>query len=177
MNRPSSKEVYVGSLPKHPKHDRAAPFRRVVLIAAVALSVILTMLKGAQSGWIETLHFFQYVSPPIIFAAALLCDRINARRSAFFSLVSLDLIAIAIAASRLITTATPFSGHMVLFTYGLLSSRDFKIKIFAVVLLIHTSVLKLFVWSDSATWACGALIGLLLGIVARSRAAEQIDSV
>ncbi len=138
--------------------------RRAIMFSAVVAAFCLAMIKATRSDWSATLHFVQYGVPPIIFSALLVADRLSGRRDSKSVKLFLDGLAIAIAGSRLLTTATPFSGHMVLFSYGLLAAANRTTRLMALILLIHTTVLKLIVWKDFSTWSCGAAMGVVLGV-------------
>lgn len=137
---------------------------RAIIFGAVVAAIGLAMIKATRSDWSATLHFVQYAVPPIIFSALLVTDRLSGRRDSKSVKLALDGLALAIAGSRLFTTATPFSGHMVLFAYGLLAATNRTTRLIALLLLIHTTVLKLIVWADFSTWSYGAAMGVVLGI-------------
>ncbi|HNO79673.1 MAG TPA: hypothetical protein PKN33_16625 [Phycisphaerae bacterium] len=137
---------------------------RMIITGAVATAAGLTILKATRSDWWTTLHFVQYVIPPIVFSALLIVDGLASRQCLGITRMAFDGLVIATAASRLYTTATPFSGHMVLFAYGLLAATNRTTRLIALLLLIHTTVLKLIVWADFSTWSYGAAMGVVLGI-------------
>ncbi|NOX57305.1 MAG: hypothetical protein GXP29_00405 [Planctomycetes bacterium] len=139
--------------------------RRGVQTAAICLSAGLTIRKAMRSDLYATLHFVQYVPPMVLFAAAMISSRLSHSQRIRLWDGGLDLVAIGIAGSRLVNSDTPFSGHMVLLTYGIISSQGRKLRLFALILLIHTTCLKLFVWGDFSTWAIGAGIGILLSLI------------
>ncbi|MCA9250865.1 MAG: hypothetical protein KDA54_06995 [Phycisphaerales bacterium] len=145
-------------------NSRPTIYRRAINIVAIVFSLVMVAYKAFRSDWLETLHFVQYAIPPIIFSALLVTDRLSGRRDSKSVKLVLDGLALAIAGSRLFTTATPFSGHMVLFAYGLLAAENRTTRLIALLLLIHTTVLKLIVWADFSTWSYGAAMGVVLGI-------------
>ncbi len=137
---------------------------RAIVAIAIVISVWLAVFKAIRSDWSETFHFVQYVPPAIIFAALLVSDRLTYSRAHLPVKCAFDITAIAIAASRMFITTTPFSGHMVLIVYGLITARSTWLRLMALALLVHTTVLKLLVWSDSSTWVYGLGIGAIIGI-------------
>ena len=154
MNKIREVGLYTSASGKH----------RAVILVAIIASVGLIVLKAIRSDWTETLHFVQYVVPAIIFAAMLVAHRFAGNRAIPYLKFSFDFMTVAIAASRMVITTTPFSGHMVLFVYGLIAAGRMWLRLVALALLIHTTVLKLFFWSDSSTWAFGLGIGAIVGI-------------
>ena len=140
--------------------------QRLIVCGAIVLSVGLTLVATFRLERIAAMHFIQYVIPMVLFAAAMFASRLG--QTPFrWSSACVDLMAIGIAGSRMIDTSTSFSGHMVLLVYGVLIANNRALRIAGGVLLIHVSILKLWVWADFKTWTYGTLIGICLYGLAR----------
>lgn len=76
--------------------------------------------------------------------------------------VWVDLLAVAIAASRCLTNAIPASGHVVFLLYAILITPHRLYRILAGSYLAATLVCKFALWHDFITPTLGALIALAL---------------
>ena len=104
-------------------------------------------------------RYIYYVAPMMLLTSFFIAARLRESESLFLNTILLDAVVIALAASRLVTVATPFSGHMVLTSYVLLTCRSKALLLFAAAILIQTTWLKLAYWNGLSNW----LVGLLLG--------------
>lgn len=152
---------------------RKVLMQRVLYASAICVSTIGLVRVAQYEDLLSTLHFLQYVPPMIFFSAALLSSRLNPKHKIHPWDIFGDTVAIAASGSRMIYTATPFSGHMVLLTYGVMSSSSNKVRLFVIVMLIHTTFLKLIMWGDYSTWLIGAGIGFTLSAIVRGCKAQR----
>jgi hypothetical protein len=132
-----------------------------VAIAGILAAIALIVLRVRQHDMGKTLYALHYVVPMILFAAALVSSRLGNVHSARVRDLLVDALAVVVAASRLLVAVIPFSGHMALLTYGLLTADGQLLRGAAIILLLHTTVLKLVVWHDPVTWSVGACLGVL----------------
>lgn len=132
---------------------------------------MLPLLLAAVALWVPDWHAQRYLVlylAPLASAfllwlrLRLLCP-VGARRSARI----LDAGVVAVAALRAVTDAIPLSGHMLFLVYSGLTTRGWAYPLLAVLLVAETTVFKLLVWNDPASWALGGFAGLLAAVAHR----------
>ena len=110
-------------------------------------------------------RYVYYVAPMMLMAPLFLVARIRESKQLPIYGLILDVMVIAIAASRLLTVATPFSGHMVIASYVVFSCRSKLLLGFALAILLQTTWLKLVYWGGFSNWGVGLLLGSSLAVV------------
>lgn len=146
-------------------------------VGSMALAAAVLFLRARHHDVGKLLYSLHYVVPMIIFAAALVDDRLAHGQQLRAAGTALDAAVILIAASRLLTSRFPYSGHMVLLVYGLMTACGRPMRILAVVLLIHATALKLLAWHDPVTWSIGAVMGYLFARFHKRSAPGQAPTV
>jgi hypothetical protein len=91
----------------------------------------------------------------VVFAPLLLASRRREVPAPGRPDLVLDPTVIATAASRLITGALPFSGHLSLPVDALAGARAPLVRLAALVLSLHATFVELVLRGDPVTWAIG----------------------
>lgn len=113
-------------------------------------------------------RFLAFYAAPL-FVAVLVWARI--RLGSLESLTpaecSTDAVVTFLAFARFVFGAVlPFSGHMLFLSYALLTARGAcGFRLLAVVLLVETTVFKLWIWQDTTSWALGLALGVLAALL------------
>ena len=127
---------------------------------------LLFLGRHTSRGNLEALaYYLTYIAPMLVFAPLLLASRLREPGPPRLWNAGIDLTAIGVAGSRMVAPVIPFSGHMVILVYALMSSRSKLLWWLALVLAAHTTYLKLVMWRDPITWIVGVAIGVALASV------------
>jgi hypothetical protein len=85
----------------------------------------------------------------------------------------LDAVVILLAALRAVGVPwLPFSGHTLFLTYSGIVTRHRGFRILTLLLMLETTVFKLWLWRDPTSWSLGIAAGVILAI-AESRVATR----
>jgi hypothetical protein len=91
-----------------------------------------------------------------------------------------DLLVVALAAGRVMGSNVLYiSGHTLLLSYMLVSSRSRIVRIGSILVLIQTLVLKYYVWGDFVTSNVGLVVGCTLAVIVKwiSRRLRRVGEV
>jgi hypothetical protein len=88
----------------------------------------------------------------------LLCRIQEAKKSRPLA-IAIDIIVVALAASRYLGSAIWPSGHALFLTHSLLTTANRLYRVIALILLVVTIVLKVS-WGDYSSWVYGILVAL-----------------
>ena len=156
--------------------DRLLTYVAVVaLVACCAVALVVGTAVAPSLGVMverraEAVRYVVLYAAPMLFTVPLwIRERFRAINSVSTTTLSIDATVVLLGLSRFVLgTAIPFSGHALFLTYAvatrpLASSYRWLIA----VLLIETTVFKLFVWHDPASLALGVAVGCLgIGVAA-----------
>ncbi|MEO5816279.1 MAG: hypothetical protein ABIT20_13470 [Gemmatimonadaceae bacterium] len=140
------------------------------IVAAVApsLAVIAGLTHYAVTRDVAGVRFLAlYVAPMFLAAPLWLRHRLVGfdQRSAVMH--TIDAVVLALAVARFgFGEMLPFSGHMLFLTYTAITVNAAGYRWLAVVLLIETTIFKLILWRDPASWSVGLGLGAAAGIIA-----------
>lgn len=117
--------------------------------------------------------FFLYVAPMLIAAPWWVRVRLAERPLTISARWVLDAVVILLAALRAVGVPwLPFSGHTLFLTYSGIVTRHRGYRILALLLMLETTVFKLWLWRDPGSWSLGIAAGVMLAIV-ESRTATR----
>jgi len=136
----------------------------VAVLGAIAVAPFLADPRAQR-------HLLFYLAPPIFALPLWLRDRLRHLGDCTRRSVTLDALAIALAAARLVSCVLPFSGHMLFFLYTALTTRSRGYRALAWALAAETTYFKLALWNDPLTWTGGIVTGVALALLHR-RAAQ-----
>ena len=113
--------------------------------------------------------FLFYVLPMLVAAPFWLRLRVGERSLSFSGRWLLDGLVIFLSALRgLGVPGLPFSGHTLFLTYSGIVTPHRGYRILALLLMLETTVFKLWLWQDPRSWSLGIAAGVVLA-VAESR--------
>jgi len=151
--------------------ERALPWAAGSLATAAVLAGFLWMEAGPAR------RFVVFYIAPMVLAfplwAGVRLERIETEPA---GRVALDLSVTLLAVLRTLTGALPFSGHMLVLTYSLLTTPRAWYRAVALLLVAETTWFKLGIWADWRSWSLGLVAGLaaaaLHALLARRTAAR-----
>ena len=116
---------------------------------------------------IENMTFSLLYNLPLFGLAGywILC-RIQESKKSRPLAVAIDMIVVALAASRYLGSTILPSGHALFLTHSLLTTANRLYRIIALILLIVTIVLKVS-WGDYISWVYGILAALISSVLWR----------
>ena len=97
---------------------------------------------------------------------AFMLDRMEHVREAHFIRHGVDFLVFGLAVGRVVGDVPFISGHTLLLSYALLSSKSRIVQISALLVLAQTLYLKYFVWHDFVTSNAGIVLGCALALLA-----------
>lgn len=139
------------------------------LIGAAVIAPVLCLVAAAwayeETGSWGAVRFFVLYALPLFAAAPLwLRTRVAVIEQLPALVLATDAIVLGLSVARFAASEVlPFSGHMLFLTYTLLTSRECWYRWVAAVLIAETTVFKLLLWRDRASWTIGLACGLAAG--------------
>lgn len=94
-------------------------------------------------------------------------ERVEHARKANFLQHGADFLVFGLAAGRVVGNVPYVSGHTLLLSYMLVSSRSKIVRIASILVMVQTLVLKYYVWGDFVTSNVGLLLGCALALTVR----------
>jgi hypothetical protein len=110
----------------------------------------------------------QYFVPLMVPFFAFMIERVQHVRQAHFFQHGVDLLVVGLAAGRVMGGNVLYiSGHTLLLSYMLVSSRSKIVRVASILVLIQTLVLKYYVWGDFVTSNVGLAAGCALALIVK----------
>lgn len=120
--------------------------------------------------------FLLYVAPMLIATPIWLRLRLAEGPLSFSRRWLLDAVVVFVSALRGIgVPGLPFSGHTLFLTYSGIVTPHRGYRVLALLLMLETTVFKLWLWQDPKSWSLGIAAGILLA-VAESRTGHPARS-
>ena len=159
-------------------HSRTSPevaiFQpRLVLLCsltgAALVGVYLLRYEHVRANVLDPGGTFQYFVPLMVPCFAFIIERVQHMRKANFFQHGVDFLVFGLAVGRVMgSEVMHISGHTLLLSYMLLSSRSKIVLIASILVLVQTLFLKYYVWGDFVTSNVGMLVGCALALIVRS---------
>lgn len=157
--------------PTGPQHTILQPLLVLLcsLTGAALVGVYLLRHEHVRATVLDPAGTFQYFVPLMVPFFAFLLERIPLVRKGNFFQHGVDLLVIGLAAGRVLGRNVLYiSGHTVLLSYMLVSSRSKIVRVASILVLIQTLVLKYYVWGDFVTSNVGLVVGCALALIVKS---------
>jgi hypothetical protein len=156
-----------GSLPS--SVVRAA--RHALLVVAVVLPLVTLLVTAGRYLRTHSLpdarFWALYVTPLFLVAPLWARHRLGAAARLGGAVLLLDAGVIALSLARFLASGFfPFSGHMLFLTYAGLTTRAAAYRWLALLLLVETTLFKLWLWRDPRSWILGLLLGAVVALLA-----------
>jgi hypothetical protein len=111
---------------------------------------------------------FQYFVPLMVPCFAFMIERVEHVRKANFFQHGVDFLIFGLAVGRVMGGEVfHISGHTLLLSYMLVSSRSKIVRIASILVLIQTLFLKYYVWGDFVTSNVGLALGCALALIVK----------
>lgn len=138
------------------------------LAGAALVALYLLRSEHVRQSVYDPAGTFWYFVPLMVPCFAFLIGRLEHVRKASVLQHSADLLVFGIAAGRVMgREVMHISGHTVLLSYMLVSSKSNIVRISSVLVLVQTLVLKYYVWGDFVTSNLGLVLGCALALIVR----------
>ena len=111
---------------------------------------------------------FQYFVPLMVPCFAFMIERVQNVRKANFFQHGVDFLVFGLAVGRVLgKEVLHISGHTLLLSYMLVSSRSRIVLISSILVLVQTLFLKYYLWGDFVTSNVGMIVGCALALIVK----------
>ena len=155
-------------------HSRAELFQpRFVLLGSLAGAALVGLYllrdEHVRATVLDPAGTFQYFVPLMVPCFAFMIERVQHVRQANFFQHGVDFLVFGLAVGRVTGhEVMHISGHTVLLSYMLVSSRSMIVRVAAILVLGQTLFLKYCVWHDFVTSNVGLVLGCALALIVKS---------
>ncbi len=170
----------------HARIDRQFPMlqpRHVLLcslIGAALVGLYLLRSEHVRATVLDPSGTFQYFVPLMVPCFAFMIERVQQARKANLFQHGVDFLVFGLAVGRVVGNVKYVSGHTLLLSYMLLSTRSNIVRIASILVLAQTLFLKFYVWGDFVTSNVGIVLGcalaLIVTLVSRSLATRSLSA-
>lgn len=136
------------------------------LTGAALVGLYLYRYEHVRANILDPGGTFWYFVPLMVPCFAFMIERVQHVRQANFFQHGVDFLVFGLAVGRITGDDIPYvSGHTLLLSYMLVSSRSNIVRIAAILVLGQTLFLKYYVWGDFVTSNVGLLLGTALALI------------
>lgn len=138
------------------------------LTGAALVGLYLLRDEHVRANVLDPGGTFQYFVPLMVPCFAFMIERVQHVRKATFFQHGVDFLVFGLAVGRVLgKEVLHISGHTLLLSYMLLSSRSKIVLITSILVLGQTLFLKYYVWGDFVTSNVGMMVGCALALIVR----------
>lgn len=138
------------------------------LMGAALVGLYLLRHDHVRAGVLDPGGTFLYFVPLMVPFFAFVIERIQHVRQGSFFQHGVDLLVVGIAVGRVMGQNVLYiSGHTVLLSYMLLSSKSRIVRVASILVLVQTLFLKYYVWGDFVTSNVGLVVGCTLALIVK----------
>jgi hypothetical protein len=168
--------------PTRPQHNLLQPLFVLLcsLTGAALVGLYLLRHEYVRATVLDPAGTFQYFVPLMVPFFAFVVERVKEVRKGNLFQHGVDLLVVVLAAGRVMGSNVLYiSGHTLLLSYMLVSSRSRIVRIGSILVLIQTLVLKYYVWGDFVTSNVGLVVGCTLAVIVKwiSRRLRRVGEV
>ncbi len=136
------------------------------LIGALLVGLYLLRSEYVRATALNAGGTFQYVVPLMIPCFAFMIERVQHVREANFFQHGVDFLVFGLAVGRVVGGKVEYiSGHTLLLSYMLVSTRSNIVRIASILVLGQTLFLKYYMWGDFVTSNVGMVLGCALALI------------
>lgn len=162
-----------------PKQMLRPPIVLLCSFAGAALvGLWLLRHESVRANVLDPSGTFWYFVPLMVPMIAFMLERVEHARKANFFQHGIDFLVFSLAVGRVVGDVPYISGHTLLLSYALISSRSKIVRISALIVLAQTLYLKYFVWHDFVTSNVGVVLGgalaLLVSLLPKPKRLERL---
>ena len=145
------------------------------LTGAALVGLYLLRYEYVRANVLDPGGTFQYFVPLMVPCLAFMIERVeNVRRANFFQ-HGVDFLIFGLAVGRVTgNEVLHISGHTLLLSYMLVSSRSRIVRIASILVLAQTLFLKYYLWHDFVTSNVGLVVGCVLALIVRWRSSLRL---
>ncbi len=138
------------------------------LTGAALVGLYLLRSEHVRATVLDPAGTFQYFVPLMVPFFAFMIERVERVREASFFQHGVDLLVVGLAAGRVLGGNVLYiSGHTLLLSYMLVSSRSTIVRIASILVLAQTLFLKYYMWGDFVTSNMGLVVGFALALIVK----------
>ena len=137
------------------------------LTGAALVGLYLLRHEHVRENVLDPAGAFQYFVPLMVPCFAFIIERVQHVRKANFFQHGVDFLVFGLAVGRVVGNVPYVSGHTLLLSYMLVSSRSKLVRIASILVLGQTLFLKYYVWGDFVTSNVGIVLGCTLALIVR----------
>lgn len=138
------------------------------LTGAALVGLYLLSNEHVRANVLDPGGTFQYFVPLMVPCFAFMIERVQNVRKANFFQHGVDFLVFGLAVGRVLgKEVLHISGHTLLLSYMLVSSRSRIVLISSILILIQTLFLKYYVWGDFVTSNVGMILGCALALIVK----------
>jgi hypothetical protein len=135
---------------------------------AALVGLYLLRHEHVRENILDPAGTFQYFVPLMVPCFAFMIERIAHAREASLFQHGVDFVVFSLAVGRVVGDRVQYvSGHTLLLSYMLVSSKSKIVRIASIVVLAQTLFLKYYVWGDFVTSNVGLALGCALALIVR----------
>ena len=136
------------------------------LTGAALVGLYLCRYEYVRAGVLDPRGTFWYFVPLMVPCFAFVLERVQHVRQANFFQHGVDFLVFGLAVGRVTGGDVRYvSGHTLLLSYMLVSSKSNIVRIASILVLAQTLFLKYYVWGDFVTSNVGMLLGCALAAI------------
>ena len=136
------------------------------LAGAALVGLYLCRYEYVRATVLDPAGTFQYFVPLMVPCFAFMIERVQHVRQATFFQHGVDFLVFGLAVGRVLgKEVLHISGHTLLLSYMLVSSRSKIVLISSILVLGQTLFLKYYVWGDFVTANVGLIVGCALALI------------
>ena len=138
------------------------------LTGAALVGLYLCRYEYVRATVLDPGGTFQYFVPLMVPCFAFMIERVQHVRKANFFQHGVDFLVFALAVGRVVGDEVRYiSGHTLLLSYMLVSSKSNIVRIASILVLVQTLFLKYYLWGDFVTSNVGLVLGCLLALIVK----------
>ncbi|HKU72507.1 MAG TPA: hypothetical protein VJR02_01180 [Pyrinomonadaceae bacterium] len=138
------------------------------LAGAALVGLYLLSNEHVRASVLDPGGTFQYFVPLMIPCFAFMIERVQNVRKANFFQHGVDFLVFGLAVGRVLgKEVLHISGHTLLLSYMLVSSRSRIVLISSILVLAQTLFLKYYLWGDFVTSNVGMIVGCVLALIVK----------
>lgn len=147
------------------------------LAGAALVALYLLRQEHVRANVLDPAGTFQYFVPLMVPFFAFVIERIQQAPKTNFLQHGIDLLVVGLAAGRVMEGNVLYiSGHSLLLSYMLVSSKSQIVRIASLLVLGQTLFLKYYVWGDFVTSNVGLVVGCALALLVKWDAKRRLTS-
>lgn len=138
------------------------------LTGAALVGVYLLSHEHVRANVLDPGGTFQYFVPLMVPCFAFMIERVQHARKGNLFQHGVDLLVFGLAVGRVLGREVfHISGHTLLVSYMLVSSRSKIVLIASILVLAQTLFLKYYLWGDFVTSNVGMIVGCSLALIVK----------